>query len=268
MAKAAKAPPKKTNPVFVAGGVGLAAIAWLVLNPADSGPSPSSTSRPKKRATAKDTSGFTPADEAALKNPFPPVIAGAVDAFNPLIKKQQVKAVPTLPRIPEGGTAGMVPANLADGESNWYFTGAPQLNGVTQAVLENTVTNESVVLQPGQTFKSARLQSVDVSTVVLVGPSGSAVSVPIQGYGEVPGGKTAVAANGPLPLPGVPLSGPIGGTPGTISVQPATGPQTITLSNGQTLQLAPAAPAGNDNPGNGRRRRRNRQNLGNSDNGL
>ena len=114
------------------------------------------------------------------------------------------------------------------------------------------------------------MDRVDISTVVLTGPNGASATVPIIGFGETPSGslKTAVASNGPLPVPIGAIGGPL----------PGVGPTTATLSNGQTVQLPANVGAGasNDlnvtpdpNSGNGRRRRRNRnRNLGDSTDGF
>ncbi len=265
---APKAPAKKTSPLVWVGLLATCAVAYVMLSPSDA-PAPT-TAKPKKRTT-KDASLFTEADYKAAKSPFAPVTVAAVDAFNPLVKKT-IKPVLAGPMVTAGETKGMVPTKFTGGEADWYYTGCPEADGIKQALLENTTTGESVYVKPGQSFRVARIQSVDVSTVVLVGPDGTSSSVPIQAYGDVPGGgKTAVALNAPLGSSGTALNGPIG-IGGRIGVQPATGPQTITLSNGQTLQLPPTdgtAPAADNTATAGRRRRRNRnQTSGDPNNGF
>lgn len=271
MAKAAKAPAKKTSPIVWAGIVAAVVVAYTFLSPGDAPTKPSSTTKTTKKTTTK-VGEYTQADYDAQQNPFPMVTLAAVDAFNPLIKKQIV------PKIePVNKQSGGIPPEMTGGEPNWFYTGCPATDGVRTALFENTATGESVYVKAGDAFKAARVQSVDVSTVVLVGPNGASASVPIVPFGETPGGGSksgAVASNANAPLP----VGAIGPLP-AIGGQPVGGPKTITLSNGQTVQLPANVAPGNGNDlnvtpdtnynNNGRRRRgRNRnRNFGDSTDG-
>ncbi len=265
MSKVAKAPPKKTSPViYLAIAAGVIA-AYLVLSPSGT-PTSSVTPVKSTKKSSKDAGQFGPADYAALKNPFPPASVAAIDAFNPLIKKT---ILPPHAPIGKDGGPNELPLNLTGGEPNWYFTGCPSLDGVQTALLENTTSGESVYVKAGDAFKAARVQSVDISTIVLVGPNGASAKIPILGFGETPGSsKSAVASNGPLPVPVGAIGGPL---------PAAVGPQTATLSNGTTVQLPGnlAPGAANDlnvtpdtNTGNTRRRRNRNRNFGDSTNGF
>lgn len=261
MAKAAKAPAKKSSlPLLLGAGVLLIGVVYMTQGSGDS--TAATTTRKAKKTSSKDMGVITQADLDAQKHPFPPATLASVDAFNPAIKTtiKQVK----LPILPAAGAAQQIDPAFTGGEANWYFTGCPELDGQKQALLENTTTGDSVYVRPGDAFKDSRIASIDVATVVLVGKAGKSLDVPIVAYGDVPGGgKGPVAVNGPLTLPPGTLSGPIG--VGRLGVQPATGPSSITLNDGSTMQLPGTGASGNnDNTG---RRRRGRRNNGNSDNG-
>jgi hypothetical protein len=155
------------------------------------------------------------------------------------------------------------------------------LNGQREALLENTTTGETTYVSSGDTWKNARVSTVDVSSVVLVGPDGLSVDVPLQQYGETPGAGTRVATApgvAPLAVPSGALSGAIGGsattgrpTAGAITPLPAAGgpsSATMTLPDGRTIQV-PLDPNGvstsnNQNNNGGRRGRRQRNNSGNN----
>ena len=271
MASVPKPPAKKTSPVVWVAVAGAAAAAFLVLGPSDSPASGVTTGAKARKRTTKDGGLFTEADRTAK---FAVYTQPAVDAFKPAILKPAppVKLPPVDPTQRNG-----VPLNLTGGEASWFITGWDSLNGSREALIENTATGQTVYVKPGDRWKAARVQSIDVSAVTMVGPDGKAIDVPIQEYGEVPGvAKTPIASNSPLGVPGAAINGAIGGTtvtPRGIGVRPVGGPSSITLSNGQTLQLPPgeaaaAVPATQDDSlGVGRRRRRNRNN-GDSNNGF
>ena len=258
MAKAAKQPAKKTSPVVWAGIVAAAVAVYIVTTPSDD--AAATTSKRKKKTVASKNDGvITQADLDAYKRKFPPVVVQAVDAFNPLVKKQ-IKAaaiVPLEPSVEElEARTRAVPVSLTNGEQNWYVTGCPSLNGVREALLENTGTGELKYVRPGDRWKAARVQGVDLSTLTLVASNGTAVDVPILQPGETPGGdkKKDVPTNAPLPIPGSAISGTIG------NGRSAGGPTTLTLSDGRTIQLPLPAASEQTAPAAAPRRRRNRNN--------
>ena len=268
MSKVAKVPAKKTSPVVWLGILGSVVAIYIVTTPPEAPPSNSSSTRKKKPAAAKTEGQITQADYEAYKKPFPPVGVSPVDAFNPLVKQAVKETTIKAIDLPEGTTKG-VPSSLTGGEENWYVTGVPALNGVREALLENTGTGETRYLRTGDRWKSARVTGIDLATLSLVGPSGASVQVPVIQPGETPGGtKTAeIPAGAPLAIPGGTLSGAIGGTS-------AGGPRTLTLSNGQTLQLplpdargATIAPAASPDPNTRRRGRNRNRNTGTPNNG-
>ena len=258
MAKAVKEPGKKTSPVVWLGLVAAAVAIYIVTTPSDT-PPPTSSAK-KKKAAAKTDGQITQADYNAYKKPFPPVGISAVDAFNPLVK-QAVKETPVKAiDSPSEGTHG-VPSSLTGGEENWYVTGVPSLNGVREALLENTATGQMQYVRTGDRWKASRVTGIDLTTLSLVGPTGASIQVPVIQPGEIPGGtKTPVASNVPLTIPSGGISGAIGGAP-------VAGPRTLTLSNGQTLQLPLPDASGTTAAPDPRTRRRNRNpNGGNSNN--
>jgi len=236
----------------------------------DSGPATTGTSAKvrKKTTSAKADGLYTKEDEDAR---FPPLSLAVVDSFNPLVKKAKPAAI-TTPVAPTGGPTG-IDASLTGGEGTWYYTGWVELDGRRQALLENPTTGETDYVTSGESWKRTRVTTVDVSTVVLVGPDGKSHRVPILDYGEFPGKTPAAggkAGGQPLNVPSGAIAGAIGNAPNpTLNVRPVAGTATMTLPNGTTVQVpldASAATTAAD-ANNGRNGRRNRRNRNNGSNG-
>jgi hypothetical protein len=148
------------------------------------------------------------------------------NAFQPLVaKKDNEKNQKPL-------AVNAIPANFASGDGNWIYTGNMTVDGVPNALLENTQSNEGVFLRPGEKWKSMQLKEVRSDSIVLEGPNGYTKTVFFATNPEVkPVEPGRVAANSTAPG------------------QPAVGAAT----NAQTLPPADA------NQGGGRRRRRDQQ---------
>lgn len=255
--RSAPSPKKKTSPVVWAAIVAGAVVIYMLTAPSDA-PTGLKSSTTKKRSTTKSEGPYLAIDTTAK---FPPVTLAVMDAFKPAVRK--AAGQPTIDPTKAGGG---IAANLTGGEANWYYTGLAELNGRKHALLENTTTGETVYVSPGEGWKAARVASVDISALVLIGPDGASVRVPIQQYGEAPAG----GGLGPLPAvagtqPLNPTSAVAGVIGNNLNVRPAPGATaTVRMPNGQTVQVpldtsVTGAQPNNDN-GNGRRRRRNRTN--------
>jgi hypothetical protein len=260
MATVAVSPKKKTSPVVWVALVAAAGAAYILTAPSDA-PAPSSSTKRTKKASTKDDGLYTEADKLAK---FASVTTPVADVFNPLVKKPVVAKIP--PPNPGDGTPVGIDPRLTGGETNWYYTGLVELDGQREALLENTKTGETMYVSAGEGWKAARVRTVDVSAVVMVGPDGTAVRIPITQYGVAPGTNpvAAVAASGapstqPLNVPSG-LTGQIGGG----AIRPIPGMATMTLPDGRTVQVPYDPNNPNGNQGGGRRRggRRN-QNQGN-----
>ena len=255
-------PKKKTSPIVWVGIVAAAAAAYVMLSPSDT-PSVASTTKKTKKVTTKADALYTPEDSTAK---FAVVTTPVADVFNPLVKKPILAKLPPVPADKNGANGG-IDIHLTGGEANWYYTGLVELDGKREALLENTKTGETMYVSAGEGWKAARVRSVDISTVVMVGPDGTAVTIPITQYGVAPGANpataTAVASTAPSTQPlNVPsgITGPIGAGAG---IRPVPGTATMTLPDGSTVQVPYDPNNPNGNQGNTRRRNRRNRNQGN-----
>jgi hypothetical protein len=242
--------------------VGAVAVVYTLVSGPDTA-APTTTTKKTKKAS-KDSGMYTPEDTMAK---FASISAAPHDVFTPLVKKPVMLAVAK-------DVPGSIFGKLTGGEANWYYTGMVELDGTKQALLENTVSGESVYVSPGETWKAARIASVDVSTLVMIGPDGARVDVPITEYGVAPGAVASAIAPAPgtqpLAVGGAPIRGQIG-APSNIGVRPVAGTATMTMPDGSTMQVPfdqTALNNGTDPTGANRRRggRRNRNNALQGDN--
>ena len=108
---------------------------------------------------------------------------------------------------------------MTGGEANWRYTGTAQINGVREALLENSSTGESVFLRVGQSWKQAVLKKIENEAVVMTGPGGFTQRLQL---GEQEPAKLARNARGPggnpgALLPAVPSTAGMGGRAATPS---------------------------------------------------
>ena len=183
-----------------------------------------------------------PEDHNAPK--FESVNASMKNTFVPLVTKKSGGNKTGLP--------GGIPAWFADGEGNWVYTGNMTVNGVPNALLENTASGEGVFLRPGQKWKSLKLVSVHEDSIDLEGPNNEHKTIfdeiayvadapisplPPASPANIPGGNTTQPGsdgsgngnrrrrgqnNGPVAGDGG-LSGPIGGQAGAFGFTDQTG---------------------------------------------
>lgn len=259
--RSAPSPKKKSSLPLLLGGGAAVLLLVVMTGPKDAPAATTSSTRAKKRTSAKDVGQYTTADRTAK---FPPLTLAAYDVFKPAVKK----AVPTPPPLAGGESPGGIPASMTGGDANWYYTGLVELNGSREALLENSTSGETQYVRAGGGFKAARVSTVDISAVTLVGPDGTVARVPLQQYGEAPGKASALtplpavaAAGQPLNVPGAALAGTIGGN--GLSVRPTGGTATVQLPNGGTVQV-PVDVNGANDQNQTRRNRRNRRNRDNS----
>lgn len=203
------------------------------------------------RKKADDT--YRPEDYTAK---FPPVNVAPRDAFKPLVAKTTTTlAVQPTPLAPNG-----IPASFAGGDGNWVYTGNAEVDGVPNALLENTASQETVFLRPGERWKSLTLAGVTASAIELIGPTGQRRSVGIADEtaattqvaattpaGTAPGSLPAVTPNGRGALAGS-LSGPIGADAGAQAAPADAGTNRRTRrnrrNNRDTTNAAGIAPVG------------------------
>jgi hypothetical protein len=176
--------------------VGVIAITYFALYGSEDTAKPRSK---KPRATASTSSKPGQFTDEDYKAKFPPLNSQARNAFMPII----ARTGSTL-EAAEGPTG--IPADLADGETGWTYTGTVEVNGVLQALLENPTSGAGDFVQIGQVWKKARVVAIAPEAILLKGPAGIAKTIRLHGSTEfaAPSGGMSPARVRP------PISGPIG----------------------------------------------------------
>ncbi len=243
---------RKVSPVMVVGALAVLVAAYTLLSGPPTPPRRAANNRflggAASRKGAEDL--YRPEDYTAS---FPPVDLPLRDAFRPGVAKTR-----TVAKNAQSTPVGVngIPAGFTGGDPNWIYTGNAEVNGVPNALLENTSTQEGVFLRPGETWKDLSLEAVVGEAIVLLGPRGARRTVHL-----------ADPATPEAPVAAAPAS-PAGTPPGAL---PAAAP------NGRTALAGPIGPGANDaaaNPAapnenrtgrdpNRPRRRQNRKSAGN-----
>lgn len=103
-----------------------------------------------------------------------------------------------------------LPADLAQGEGDWAYTGMVEVDGVKLALLENGTSHQGGYVREGETWKRSRIARITMPCIVVVGPDGVETTVFRYNPNQTPKPK-------PLPDPGFrpmdlgpALRGPIG----------------------------------------------------------
>ena len=156
--------------------------------------------------TKKATDEFLPID---YKAKFSAYTEPAKDAFKPLIIRSS-DAGKGVGAVPNGG----IPITYTGGEPNWNYTGVAVINGIPNALLDNSGTGEGVFLKAGDHWKTSSVLTVTQDSVVLQDREGVAKQIRLA---EIVNKEDENGnENGPLKPP---LSGAIGG----VSVNPVPG---------------------------------------------
>ena len=143
------------------------AAVWS-LSPTDD-PAPSK-SKPRATKSTRANLDEIPVEELSLKFDRP---TGPVrNVFHPLVVVE--KPIPVLPPTEE---TTAIPSKIADGESNWIFTGMAEVDGVKVALLENSSTKQSGLVKEGDYWRKSQLISISLDTVLFSAPDGSIQSI-------------------------------------------------------------------------------------------
>ena len=142
-------------------GGGLVAII-IVAFPSGSKPTAAVKKPPVFGAPSskKADSLITPEDEKAK---FEPIGGSIKNGFVPLVVKGDGTGK-------NGGLKSPIPSNFTDG-GTWIYTGNMSVDGVPNALLENSANGEGVFLRPGQHWKNLRLISVKEDSIEVEGPN-------------------------------------------------------------------------------------------------
>jgi hypothetical protein len=174
--------------------------------PSDDAPARKSKPTKRKASQSEDDEKYVTA-EMELKFDRP---GGTVrNVFHPLVAVEKPeKAPPPPPPADQDLTA--IPAKVADGESNWVFTGMAEVDGVKFALLQNKSTQKSGLIKEGEYWRKSQLLSVSLDSLLFVGPDGNIQTVQRFDPNAPPKVKTETEGGfRPYNLSGT-LAGPIG----------------------------------------------------------
>jgi len=149
---------------YVVGGLALFGILWVATSPNAPANSPKKLVTRKLPASTTDDQ-FTAEDYTAR---FPALSTASVrDTFKPLVYRKDVAS--------KNGTSTLnaIPADFAEGDANWVYTGTVTTDGVPEALFENKTSGEGVFVQHGAHWKKAVVEQISPTTVLLSGPSGT-----------------------------------------------------------------------------------------------
>jgi hypothetical protein len=204
MSKPNATPQKSRLGWIVFGMVAIGSAVYYNVSGDDSTPTKKTTTSSKPKSASGNTD-FIPADytyQFADEKVQP-----KGDAFQPLVSKLTLGG---------SGDAGPedLPGALTGGES-WAYTGIVEVNGTSQAVLENQKTSETVFLGVGQLWKKAKVKRVSDSAIELADNNGKVYTVKMSEAAvknePAPAAVDANAnPNSPAGGPPPPLTGPIG----------------------------------------------------------
>lgn len=181
----------KSRPIIYSLLAAVSLWGYTVVNQDD----PKSTVKPalKKRSTlASKDKADSGINEEDLKARFTPISDSPRNVFKPLIRRTQSD--------PGNGPLNAIPASFADGEAGWTYTGNAEVDGVMQALLENSSTQDGVYLKRGEHWKSLEVKSFGDDMIVVKGPDGEDRTFSLI----VAGGDSLAPVNPPT------LSGAIG----------------------------------------------------------
>lgn len=169
---------------------GVVVIAYVYLSPTTE--PPKSTKTPQLATSSKKKTELYNDTDRTVQ--FAPIEASLKNSFVPLVTKKDVNG-PVSP--------GTIPASFVNGETTWTYTGNMTVDGVPNALFENSATGEGVFLRPGEHWKQLRLVTVREDSVEIEGPSGAMKTVYFEDF-SVPGPKAFTDA----PLPPLPPTMP------------------------------------------------------------
>lgn len=99
---------------------------------------------------------------------FDDVDSGLKNSFVPILTKKTAGSPSAINGIPSSFTGG---------DSTWIYTGNMTIDGVPNALLENTSNSDGVFLRPGERWRKLKLVKVNELNIVLEGPNGATKTV-------------------------------------------------------------------------------------------
>jgi hypothetical protein len=188
----------------------IAAVAFWTTSPQQAKAAKNSPTKSNSRKSLDQDWNFP---EAELEARFEKPRAFARNIFKPLLEPEQTSVTPEEQEIMK------LPANFAEGEADWAYTGMVEVDGKRLALLENASKHQGGYVREGETWKKSKIVKITMGSIVLEGTDGSQTTVNRYNANAVPKEKPP-AEGGFKPLDvGAALKGPLG-----LQVNPTGGP--------------------------------------------
>lgn len=149
-------------PKLVIGGVAIGAIAFLMTGSPETPRKKAASAKPKAASRAKAEDEFTKADYDAK---FVSAKVAVRDVFSPLVMASSGG---------RGGSAApnAIPFEFTGSKEAWVYTGTAVIDGVPNALVENTSTGEGEFIKVGQTWKLATVRRITPTSLTLTNAGG------------------------------------------------------------------------------------------------
>ncbi|HLO97840.1 MAG TPA: hypothetical protein VK171_04520 [Fimbriimonas sp.] len=147
-------------------GAGVLVVLVLMI-PQSEPPKPTGKKPPPGFASSKKNNNEVVIEED-YKIRFDSVQDNLRNSFVPILTKKSLNA-PT--------SINGIPSSFTNGEATWIYTGNMTVDGVPNALLENTASGDGVFLRPGEKWRKLRLVKVNDLSIVLEGPNGATKTV-------------------------------------------------------------------------------------------
>ncbi|AIE85989.1 hypothetical protein [Fimbriimonas ginsengisoli] len=203
-----------SKPILIGGLILIGAAVVFVSNGQDA---PKTVKKPPKshsKSLSKLESEFTEEDYTTR---FGKPNQKLRNLFSPLVVAEAPKTAVVLPTGPVEPPKDVdkIPAELADNDGNWVYTGFAQVNGKDLALIENSTTHQGGFVKQGEIWKKTKIIAISTGSIVLLDKDGKPKVIlrydpnrpqPAQTPGGAPNSGSVQPVN--------PLQGPIGGPSG------------------------------------------------------
>lgn len=149
-------------PKLLIGGVALGAIAYFMTGTPPPPSKKAASSKAKTSRSSKADEVFTKVDYEAK---FPSARLAVKDVFSPLVLASSGGKSGSL-------TPNAIPYEFTGMKEAWLYTGTAVINGVPNALVENTSTGEGEFIKVGQTWKLSTVRRITPTSLTLTGPGG------------------------------------------------------------------------------------------------
>lgn len=148
---------------LLGGGLAIGLIAFLATGSDDPRAKRDSAAKPKPKASAKANDEFTQADIDAK---FSPANVQYRNVFSPLVMASSA-----------GRSSGVlspnaIPMEFSGGKEQWVYTGTAVIDGVPNALVENSSTGEGEFIRVGQNWKASTVRKITPTSLTLTSQSG------------------------------------------------------------------------------------------------